>query len=81
MSGETSGLRIHVDDLADPQLTGLDVVPTGDGNGSRRFVYLGGQSGDLHIEIMELNEIRRLFMDDIRKACGVWDGVGRGMRR
>lgn len=61
--------------------TNLEVVQTGDGNGIARFVYLEAPSRGLLIEIMELNEISRLFMDDIRKACETWDGVGQGIRR
>jgi catechol 2,3-dioxygenase-like lactoylglutathione lyase family enzyme len=58
----------------------LKVVQSGDGNGVARFVYLESPSRGLFVEIMELNDISRLFMDDIRASCENWDGTGSGVR-
>jgi hypothetical protein len=56
-------------------------VQSGDGNGIARFVYLESRTGGLLIEIMELNDISRFFMDDIREACETWNGASPGIRR
>jgi catechol 2,3-dioxygenase-like lactoylglutathione lyase family enzyme len=45
---------------------GMAVVQAGDGNGFARFVYVDGPSG--LVEIMELTDFVREFMEDIRRA-------------
>jgi hypothetical protein len=60
---------------------GLPVVQEGDGNGMARFVYLAGETGGMLIEIMELTELSRSFMDDIRAVSEHWDGAGPPIRR
>ena len=58
---------------------GLALVQDGDGNGSARFAYVELATGSL-IEVMELTELSRPFMDAIRESSEGWDGT-RPVRR
>ncbi len=52
---------------------GLVIAQDGDGRGMARFVYVETSSGSI-IEIMELTDLCRAFMDGIRLSSERWDG-------
>jgi hypothetical protein len=54
----------------------LEIVQAGDGNGMARFIYLAGESSAMLIEVMELTDLSRPFMDGIRELSESWDGSG-----
>lgn len=59
----------------------LEIVQAGDGNGMARFVYVAGGTSGMLVEIMELTDLSRLFMDGIRELSEHWDGSGPTVRR
>ena len=54
----------------------LEIVQAGDGNGMARFIYVAGGSDAMLVEIMELTDLSRPFMDGIRELSEQWDGAG-----
>ena len=54
----------------------VDIVQAGDGNGMARFIYVAGESDAMLVEIMELTDLSRPFMDGIRELSEHWDGTG-----
>jgi hypothetical protein len=67
--------------MARVERASLDVVQAGDGNGMARFVYLDVRASATLVEIMELTDLSRPFMDDIRAVSEHWDGSGPPIRR
>jgi catechol 2,3-dioxygenase-like lactoylglutathione lyase family enzyme len=59
----------------------LPVVQEGDGNGMARFVYVEVPGSATLVEIMELTDLSRAFMEGIRADGEGWDGTERPVRR
>ena len=67
--------------FASVERAGLPVVQSGDSNGMARFVYVEVTASATLVEIMELTDLSRWFMDGIREASENWDGTGPTIRR
>lgn len=67
--------------MARVERASLEVVQAGDGNGMARFVYVDVPASATLVEIMELTDLSRPFMDDIRAVSERWDGSGPVIRR
>jgi catechol 2,3-dioxygenase-like lactoylglutathione lyase family enzyme len=59
---------------------GMTTEQDGDGNGMARFAYLTTTTGVL-VELMELTDVSRWFMDDIATYCRQWDSTQPVIRR
>ena len=60
---------------------GREVVLSGDGGGTTRFLYIDAPTpAATCLEVMELNDMTRGLMDHVRQAAEDWDGTTNPIR-